>query len=126
MPIRAEDRHLYTGPKWQLVRAQVRERAGDRCENCGAKNGATYLRGKVTSYQIAPQDRHDAELQGNKVVLIQCGAAHRNGIPGDDRPLNLAWWCRGCHLRADRGHHHRSRANRKDSNRPILELAASV
>lgn len=105
MPIRPEFRQFY-GPEWQLViRPRIRARAGDRCEHCGRQNG---------SYRP----------QLPKWVLIQCGAAHLNNTPGDDRDENLAWLCRGCHLRLDCFVHaraaHVTRATRKDAARPLL------
>jgi hypothetical protein len=103
MPIRPELRHFYRGLAWNTARAGCRERAHDRCEHCRAKNGHVYVR----------------ERDG-RWVLIQCGAAHLNNVAGDDRPENLAWLCRGCHLRHDREHHHETRAARKDRARPLL------
>jgi 5-methylcytosine-specific restriction endonuclease McrA len=100
VPIRPELRHLYRGPAWEAARAACRERAKDRCQHCKRKNG---------SLKTKP-----------RVVEIQCGAAHLNGVAGDDRPENLAWLCRGCHLRHDRWFHHLSRAARKDAGRPLL------
>src|SRR5579862_53980 len=95
MPIRPELRHHYRTPEWQAARAAVRERAGDRCEQCGRKNGSTQRkrwigRGRLT---MVPS------------VIIQCGAAHLNNVAGDDRPENLAWLCRGCHLHRDKEFH---------------------
>lgn len=100
MPIRKELRHFYRTPEWRMARAACRSRANDRCERCGRKNG---------SLKVKP-----------RVVVIQCGAAHLNNVAGDDRPENLAWLCRGCHLRHDLPHHHETRAARKDAARPLL------
>lgn len=100
MPIRPELRHFYRGLGWAAARAGCRERAHDRCEHCHRKNG---------SLKAKP-----------RVVVIQCGAAHLNNVAGDDRPENLAWLCRGCHLAHDREHHHLTRATRKDAARPLL------
>lgn len=100
MPIRPEFRHLY-GREWrEVVRPRIRARAKDRCEHCGRKNG---------SYKLKP-----------RLVVIQCGAAHLNNVPGDDRDENLAWLCRGCHLALDKDHHHETRAARKDAARPLF------
>lgn len=114
MPIRAELRHFYRTPKWKAARAACRERAGDRCEQCGRKNGAILRRKKW----VGP---------GRKKVIpakvVQCGAAHLNNKAGDDRPANLAWLCRGCHLHHDVPFHRLTRATRKDAARPILVAA---
>lgn len=108
MPIRADLRHFYRTPGWRAARAAVRERAGDRCEQCGVRNG---LR---------------VNIRLDRAVLIQCGCAHLNNIAGDDRLENLAWLCRGCHLHHDRFTHaasaHRTRSARKDAVRPLLQL----
>lgn len=100
MPIRNELRHFYRGPAWKAAREACRDRAGDRCQHCGEQNRC---------------------LKGfPKLVLVQCGAAHLNGVAGDDRPENLAWLCRGCHLKHDRGQHRETRSIRKDAARPLI------
>jgi hypothetical protein len=126
MPIRKELRPLYKTPQWFEARAKVRERAEDRCERCGARNGAYVVRDASRRGYTAITARDAAALKtrGERVALIQCGCAHRNNVPGDDRLSNLAWWCRGCHLKSDARHHKRSRAARKDRARPLLEASA--
>ncbi len=111
MPIRPELRHFYSTPEWQAARAACRERAGDHCEKCGRSNGSYALR------RLADKNG------GAVIILVQCGAAHLNNVAGDDRPENLAWLCRGCHLRFDRYFHHVTRATRKDAARPLLQGA---
>jgi hypothetical protein len=129
MPIRPELRHFYRTPEWFAAREAVRKRAGDRCENCGAKDGAVGYRGKqmrcfiqLTGGQTFPPPMQpDAQL-----ILIQCGCCHRNGVAGDDRLENLAWWCRGCHLRHDKPFHRDTRAARKDRARPLLAVEGAA
>lgn len=150
MPIRKEFRHFYQGPEWQAARQRCRERAGDRCERCGAPNGTTVLRayeywtpatlqttvfmlrGTIAGEPITvlPWHHKDTIREAHfplhdwmKFTGIQCGAAHLNNQPGDDRDENLAWLCRGCHLNYDRLHHRQTRAARKDKGRPLLQLA---
>lgn len=94
MPIKREFRRFYRGKAWAAVRERVRARAGDKCEHCHKPNG---------------------------IFGIQCGAAHLNHTPGDDRLENLAWLCRRCHLKFDAGHHRDSRSARKDRARPLLQ-----
>jgi hypothetical protein len=106
MPIRADLLHFYRTPQWKAARAACCERASDRCEDCGEKNGNTVFR-----------------IKGKRRVLIQCGCSHKNNVAGDDRPKNLAWLCRGCHLRRDQLFHHETRAARKDQARPLLNAA---
>jgi hypothetical protein len=41
MPIRPDLRPFYRGPAWRATRERIRERAKDRCEQCGKPNGET-------------------------------------------------------------------------------------
>jgi hypothetical protein len=138
VPIRKEFRKFY-GREWQLViRPRIRARAGDKCEQCGSHNGDIGYRDRAGNFvttsatarlvpfvPFPPDDQPDAKL-----VLIQCGAAHLNNIPGDDRDDNLAWLCRGCHLHHDQPVHtrnaHTTRAVRKDAKRPLLQEKESM
>jgi hypothetical protein len=154
MPIRKELRHLYRTPEYKAARARCRERAGDRCEQCGAPNKKTVLRAfrwwtpytfeatlfflkakrdgkEVTELPWHVRDPHNVDHFRTahfpwharmKVVWIQCGAAHLNNVAGDDRDENLAWLCRGCHLRTDKPFHRATRQLRKDLERPLLRL----
>jgi 5-methylcytosine-specific restriction endonuclease McrA len=96
MPIRPDLRHFYAGEQWQAIRAETRDRAGDKCEHCG---------------------------RPNHIWGIQCGCAHLNHDPSDNRDENLAWLCRACHLIHDRLHHKETRSIRKDAARPLLQEA---
>lgn len=130
MPIKPELRHFYRTPEWFAARELVKERANDCCERCHGKNGAYYIRDQsvlraVHRFEVTKRDAEAAALQGLKVVLIQCGCCHVNNKPGDDRPENLRWWCRGCHLRFDERHHFQTRATRKDRARPLLAEGAA-
>jgi hypothetical protein len=147
MPIRAELRHLYRTPEWKAARAACRERAGDCCERCGAPSRTVvlrayewwtpyslratifFLRGRIDGKEVTELPWHHKKFVNNahfprhdgmRIVFIQCGAAHLNNVAGDDRPENLAWLCRGCHLRHDLAYHHETRATRKDAARPLL------
>lgn len=134
MPIRRELRHFYRGPAWQAARAACRERAGDRCEQCKRKNGTSGFTNSNGRW-IPLSPRQVKRLRGSDcysrkyglpIIRIQCGAAHVNGVAGDDRPENLKWLCRGCHLRHDRPQHKESRATRKDAARPLLTCSLLV
>lgn len=79
MPIRAENKARY--PKdWKAISVAIRERAGNVCEDCGAKNGEPH------------------PLTGSRVVLT---VAHLNHTPEDCAPENLRAWCQRCHNRYD-------------------------
>jgi hypothetical protein len=117
VPIRPELRHLYKTPEYKAARAACRERAGDRCEQCGGGNRQVgwKIKGKFVRLAFGRPMPH-----GETFVLIQCGASHMNNVAGDDRPENLRWLCRGCHLAADALHHKLTRSVRKDAARPLL------
>jgi hypothetical protein len=89
------DRSRYPA-SWELISRIIRtERAGNRCEWCGAVNGEPHPR------------------TGSRVVLTcaHLGTPHADGTPGDKhdkmdvRPENLAALCQSCHLNYDRDEH---------------------
>ena len=132
MPIRPELRHFYKTPEWKAARLRTRERALDRCQRCGAKNGSYIVRNTRDSGQypglpgfveVTEKDAAGLRAQGQRVVKIQCGCAHLDNDPSNNAPENLAWLDRGCHLRHDRAHHRASRQTRKDLARPLLAEA---
>ncbi len=123
MPIRKDLRPLYRTPQWFEARAIIRKQAEDRCQRCNRKNGTWIVYEKGRIVEVTEKDAAGAKARGLRVVKIQCGAAHLNGIAGDDRLSNLAWLCRGDHLRHDRGQHRDTRINRKDRARPLLAEA---
>lgn len=109
---------------WKAIRAEVLERAGHRCEQCGVRNHDHVWRGTAGGrpvYQIATLEVYDAvtgELlcdtgldidmdapyadKLTKVVLTISHTDHdvtNNGSPGD-RP-NLRALCQRCHLAHD-------------------------
>jgi hypothetical protein len=129
MPIRKELRHLYRTPEYKATRAACRERAGDRCEQCGGGNREIGYRrkedGKFVRLALGmdwpPEFAKNAHL-----VLIQCGCAHLDNNPANNAPENTAWLCRGCHLHRDAPFHRLTRAIRKDAARPILKQLAAI
>jgi 5-methylcytosine-specific restriction endonuclease McrA len=75
MPIRAENRSRY--PKnWPAISRAIRERAGNRCEECGAENGQPH------------------PTTGSRVVLT---CAHLDHQPENCASANLRAWCQKCH-----------------------------
>ena len=89
MPIKRE---LYPW-NWDAISLDIRiNRAGNRCEWCGAPNGYPH------------------PVTGSKVVLTvaHLGIEKPDGTPGDKedkldcRPANLAALCQRCHLNYDR------------------------
>lgn len=106
-------RHRYP-PDWEAISKRIRfERAGGRCEWCGAVNGQ-------------PNPR-----AGSKVVLTvaHLGTAHADGTPGDKhdkmdvRDENLAALCQACHLRYDiKEHMHNAALTRRARQRAAGQL----
>lgn len=79
MPIRPENRARYPR-NWKQISAAIRERAANKCEWCGARNG----------------EQHP--VTGSKVVLT---TAHLDHTPEHNDPSNLASLCQRCHNRYD-------------------------
>lgn len=71
---------------WEEVVSQVRERSGDRCEWCRARN------------------REPHPKTGNMVTLTTAHVLDKR--PEATSLDNLAHLCNRCHLRHDRGQHH--------------------
>ena len=74
---------------WKQISIRIRERAGGKCEFCGAEN---YMPHPIT---------------GSKVVLT---VAHLNHDPMDCRDENLKALCQRCHLTYDAKHHAKNAA----------------
>lgn len=80
---------------WKQISITIRQRAGGRCEWCGAENGMPH------------------PVTGSRVVLTvaHLGTPRPDGTPGnkhdklDVRPENLAALCQRCHLNYDRDEH---------------------
>lgn len=80
MPIKRERKKLYP-PHWDKISRFIIEKAGERCELCGAGNGSKHWK------------------TGHKVVLT---VHHINHDPTDNRKINLIALCQRCHLRLDK------------------------
>lgn len=101
MPIRKENRGRY--PKdWPARRKAVLERAGHRCEFCGAEN-----------YEPHP-------ITGSKVVLT---IAHLEPPIEDCRLTNLAALCQRCHLAYDQEQHQHNRRVNRERERAKMQPA---
>lgn len=110
MPIKPENKARYPA-NWRAIVAQVRERAGNRCEgspahpDCNRTNG--WLLNKRTGEMT--NDGALAEVwqlaDGDKVTRIVCTTGHLNHQPEDCALDNLRYWCQRCHLAYDQAHH---------------------
>lgn len=88
MPIRLENKNRYP-PDWPEISRRIRyERAGNRCDWCGARNGQPHPR------------------TGSKVVLT---VAHLDHTPENCDEDNLRALCQSCHLGYDRERHMNNR-----------------
>jgi len=104
MPIRPENRGRY--PKdWRQIVERVRERSGNQCEWCGARN-----------YEPNP-------ATGKRVVLT---TAHLSQPVEDCRMENLAHLCQKCHNAYDAPMRAQTRREtlrrRRLSSQPQLDL----
>jgi hypothetical protein len=91
MPIK--DKSLY--PKnWTIIRFEILERAGKRCECDGRCRRAHVGRCREI-------DRKPARTFRGRVILT---TAHLNQNTRDNRRSNLAALCQACHLGYDRPH----------------------
>lgn len=106
MPIK--DKSIYP-PNWKEISRRIRfERAGGKCEWCGAENGAYEQR--VTKEGL------------NKIVKIVLTVAHLDHDPTHNDDSNLVALCQACHLRYDVGQHVESRRKSKDKKSGQLSL----
>jgi 5-methylcytosine-specific restriction endonuclease McrA len=132
MPIRAENRSRY--PKdWHQIAARIRERAGDRCEQCGVQNGAMILRGTHKGRHVWQHvgcvfnDVFDAvtgdRLPGQNFdtchfpkppIRVVLTVAHLDHNPENCADDNLAALCQRCHNAYDAPHRAATRADRRN------------
>lgn len=133
MPIKKENRARY--PKdWKAIRAEVLERAGNRCEweGCAVENGEWGVRdiegsfwssrafadGEVPEDAIFERDDR-AKLKTAFQIVLTIGHLDRtpenNGEPGN-RP-NLRAWCQYHHLRYDHKHHMENGRKTRDAKK---------
>lgn len=105
MPISAANMALYPGgsihsPEWLAIREQVRERAGDACEECGVGNGWFGYRLADGTF-IRTVSVLDGLTAPRKVIRIVCTVAHFDCKLVDHSLGNLRFWCQQCHNRHD-------------------------
>jgi 5-methylcytosine-specific restriction endonuclease McrA len=122
MPIKPKNKGRYPS-NWSEIRAAILERAGHRCENCGAANrtricrggesdAGTYMTDEAHVYcadtgKYLGQCRMDSYSPA-KMVDIVLTIAHLDHVPEHSEPENLRAWCQRCHLRYDAQHHAQS------------------
>jgi hypothetical protein len=140
-PISRDMMRLYPGgsirsPEWQAIRERIRQRSGDKCERCGAPNGALIARGEGRNFGTYMLD--DGEIRDiatgesldygrldeyeARPVVVQLGVAHLDQDPSHNDDANLKHLCRGCHLTQDRTWHVRRRLKTIRGRRAIGDL----
>ena len=110
MPIRPENKELY--PKdWKQIRAEIKDRALDKCEICGVQNHDVGIRFENGTFHRLDggwkpgQMWQMTETKSFKVIRIVCTVMHLNHDPTDNgqpgnRP-NLKFGCQRCHNKHD-------------------------
>lgn len=86
MPIRLENKNRYPR-NWKEISLRIRDRAGNRCEQCGVGNGA------------------HVERLGGRLVRVVLTVAHMDHQPENCADENLKALCQKCHLNYDRFQH---------------------
>ncbi len=111
MPIREEMKSLYPPrAEWKVIRLEVLERAGNRCEfpGCGTRNGVHGWR--LPDGEFSPVEPVDTTgCRWIKIVLTIAHIDHdptNNGTPGNRQ--NLRAWCQYHHLRHDHAEHQKN------------------
>lgn len=94
MPIKPENRALYPA-NWPEIVERIRQRSGNRCENCGVPNGVTGYRDEDGNFH---RSWSNTELIGHKLIKIVLTVAHVDDPdPANCADENLAHWCQRCH-----------------------------
>jgi len=137
MPIKPENKARY--PKdWKAIAAEVRERAGNRCEweGCGIPNGQWGVRDLQGKWWTSDQfmagevpEETEFEVDDRKIrkaYKVVLTVAHLNHIPEDNgdpgnRP-NLRAWCQYHHLRYDAKHHAGTARKTRNAKRGQTDL----
>jgi 5-methylcytosine-specific restriction endonuclease McrA len=110
VPIRPENRDRYPAD-WPSISARIRERAGGKCEKCGAPNGESICRGEghdAGTYMVANGDvfddetgKHLGRARGSeyvgRYVVVVLTVAHLDHTPENCADENLKAWCQRCH-----------------------------
>ena len=118
MPIRPENRERYPANWATEIRPAILARAGNRCEQCKAKNGQVVCR-EMSGKTYMSEDGYVfdsgtgdclgrarvTDYPAGHFVTIVLTIAHLDHEPENCDPDNLRAWCQRCHLRYDQHHH---------------------
>jgi 5-methylcytosine-specific restriction endonuclease McrA len=87
-------------PDWAEIQERVIQRAGERCQTCGAPRGALGYRAEGRFIVV---DTDEAALQcvqagrWNDLIRVVLVVAHVDGDTTHNEDSNLRALCRGCH-----------------------------
>lgn len=139
MPIRPENKHRYP-PDWGAIVAAVRERSGDRCEQCGVENHAIggrlrdgrWLRALPLGERLLRLEwpkpgtvswcSDGVRFERLRIIRIVLTTAHLDHVPENCGLNNLRHWCQRCHLAYDAEHHAQSRYMNRKAAENTVEL----
>jgi 5-methylcytosine-specific restriction endonuclease McrA len=79
--------------EWERIRQEIRERAGDKCENCGIQNHSIKRPPMVASLF--------GGVVCGKGIKVVCTVSHTDQNPKNNARKNLRFLCQECHLRFD-------------------------
>lgn len=126
MPIRESEKARY--PKdWPAISQAARQRAGDRCEFCGVRNGwrggrdetgKFFEAGYLGCNRALPEpgqwawctDPNNGQRKNLRIIRIVLTVAHLDHTPENCADENLKALCQRCHLIYDAKHHARNAA----------------
>lgn len=112
MPIKPENKHRYPAD-WDERRKAVLERAGDRCELCGAPNGRWIARHEGTpSLWVEVQPNSRAAFGYGKAIRVILTTAHLDHEYQCHDEKCLLALCQRCHLKIDAHQRHLARIER--------------
>lgn len=118
MPIRPENVGRYPS-NWPAIRAQILERAGNRCEWCGVPNHEIIFRDDAGRPWRVKNPISGAFLRRVKIVLT---VAHLDHTPENCDLENLRALCQRCHNVYDREARAAGRAARAAAGQSSLDL----
>ncbi len=137
MPIKPENAARYPA-NWNLIRARIQCRAGDKCEECGVRNRAWGFRDKGKFHRINKRQAIDMlksgrewvrppfYLGGHRIIEIVCTTAHLDHVPENCTDDNLRFWCQKCHLSYDAKHHAQTAYETRRAGKAIDMFAESA
>ncbi len=138
MPIKAENKGRYPAA-WKIIRRDILNRAGDRCEKCKAPNGGMIARGAgkddgtymTEDAKVFCADTGEylgrcrmSDYHVARMVRVVLTIAHLDHTPENCDTANLRAWCQRCHLRYDAEHHANTARETRRARKALGDLFA--